>query len=158
LANSEDKLIFLRPGKGVVPKKLYVISELTASTEALKPSIMFAHAFTGCDSTSATYNRGKVRFWNMPKQSESLQAVGQIFNNARATRDIFKAGCTAFYIWFGAVPEEEKLKDLRYNMFKRAVSKNASDLRTLCPSEGAGDSILIVYMRRYKRGSARTSK
>ena len=62
LSNPADQVIFLKRSRGTVQKRLYDISKLTATTPELKLNITFAHAFTGCDSTSTTYNKGKVRF------------------------------------------------------------------------------------------------
>ena len=79
-----------------------------------------------------------VTIWNLLKQSNKLQAVAQIFNDKEVSPDdTFKAGCTAFHIWFGSLSEEETLNQYRYTLFKRAVSKSATDLRMLCPTEGA---------------------
>lgn len=138
LSSSEDNIFFLKPQKGQVQKQLYNISELTVTTKVMKPSIFFAHAFTGCDSTSAIYNRGKVRFWNSLMKSTELQAAAKIFNNPQDTADdIFLAGCKAFCIWFGISIEEGTLNQYRYTIYEEAVKKNAADLCLLCPTEGA---------------------
>lgn len=51
---------FLKPGKGNITQKIY--SPMSAVDRTVAKNILFLHAMSGCDTTSALYNQGKVEF------------------------------------------------------------------------------------------------
>ena len=118
LSNAEDQLIFQKPGKVQAAADVYQISDF--ATNGMKSGILFVHSFSGCNSTSATYYKGKVRFWDLFKNSSRLQAIANTFNNAGSSaEDILRAGCKAFLIWFGAPIDEISVNKWRYILFKK---------------------------------------
>ncbi len=54
LCNVNDKLIMFKPGRLLNQNTTYYTSQL-ALNHVLKKSIMFVHAFSRCDSTSAIF-------------------------------------------------------------------------------------------------------
>ena len=56
-----DKITLIRPQPGGLEQKCIYIGKLQASLGVLKDVILFAHAFTGTDTTSAAYRRGKAQ-------------------------------------------------------------------------------------------------
>lgn len=56
-----DKIIyFLKPGKAQIETKMYSSQSLTSYPKC-QAHILFLHAITGCDTTSAFFNRGKTK-------------------------------------------------------------------------------------------------
>lgn len=139
LSNSYDsKLCLLKPGKGNVQDRVYDISDVQNSNGLLKKNILFLHAFTGCDSTSAIYQKGKVRAWKLLQKSSQLQAAIKNFNTKGASQgSIFESGCAAFLQLYGAPAEITSLNRYRYILFQRGAARNAANLKSLCPTEGA---------------------
>ena len=131
--DSED-LIFLNPGKGGnILKKgtAYNVQELT--TERIRTGIMFAHAFSGCDSTSAIFGMGKLSLWALVQSSDELQDICGIFNSRNASHnDIFQTGWKTFLILYGAKEEGISLKEHRISLFEKTALRKGCDLRTLC--------------------------
>lgn len=67
LASTHLNLYFLKPGKGKIMQQLYSIQRLQAE-KAIAENILFLHAFSGCDTTSAFFNQGKIKFLNILKK------------------------------------------------------------------------------------------
>jgi hypothetical protein len=59
LCNSPN-VYFLKPGKGNISLKIY--SPMSAVDRTVAKHILFLHAMRGCNTTSALYNQGKVKF------------------------------------------------------------------------------------------------
>lgn len=60
LSKSCTSIFFLEPGKAHNPSRTYDISNLQANTEHLCQHLLFLHAVTGCDTSSAIHWRGKT--------------------------------------------------------------------------------------------------
>lgn len=73
---SNSEIFFLKPGKGKVEQK-------TCSTRSLegicKKYILFLHAFSGCDGTSAMFQKGKTAAKKLLQKSPYLQDAKEIF-------------------------------------------------------------------------------
>ena len=82
---------------------LYSIRDISASLGAnLKSLILFVHAWTGCDTTSAIYGLGKTSILNKLKKSERLQEKASIFGRDDATQSqISEAGLALFVAIYG---------------------------------------------------------
>ena len=46
-----------------------------------------AHAFTGCDTTSAIYMKGKNQLYKLMQKNPELRALAREFNRADVTRE-----------------------------------------------------------------------
>ena len=70
--------------------------------EALREHILIIHAFSGCDTTSAPFGKGKTSFLYMLKKNEKLKQISEEMNGVSADRDaIGNAGIEAFRIIYG---------------------------------------------------------
>ena len=49
---------------------------------------LFAHAWTGCDTVSAPYGKGKQGFWDLLKNSEDLDDLSLTMNDVWAIREV----------------------------------------------------------------------
>ena len=72
--NIEKLLIEYGTGKN---SKFIAVHEVADLTTTVCSSLMFFHSFTGCDSTSAFHNKGKVTAW---KTWQLLPEVTDAFN------------------------------------------------------------------------------
>lgn len=130
-----SNVYFLKPGQGKVPKFLY--SSRSCKQDFMTSNILFLHAFTGCDSTSAIFNKGKIQVINNLKKQKHLQKAVKVFYSDNAHPDeIDTAGEKFFVAIYGGQPGEE-LNILRYHLFARSMTKSKFNLATLPPSKAA---------------------
>ena len=67
--------------------------------EVFREHILFIHAFSGCDTTSAPFGRGKISFLTAAKTNKMLQGVSNTMNDVWATKEeIEEASIKAFQI------------------------------------------------------------
>ena len=72
---------------------------------------LFMHAWTGCDSTSATFGKGKPTFTKLQKKLWKLQNVSDIMNDYWATEnDVGEAAVVAFIEIYGGSLESNLTK------------------------------------------------
>lgn len=60
-AKAEEEIYFLKLGKQNVAAAVYSSKSLEMDYPNCSKLIIFAHCFTGCDSTSAFFNKGKKK-------------------------------------------------------------------------------------------------
>ena len=88
--------------------------------------LLFIHAWSGCDTTSATCGHGKTTLLNKLKKSEELQEISTLMSNPEATAEqVGKAGIRLFVILYGG-REDDSLNSLRFTKFMDMVSTNRS--------------------------------
>ncbi len=106
---------------------------ITSCGEVVVPHRLFIHAWSGCDTTSATYNQGKSALLKMVKQSPKLQKTSLLMSDLGATQEeIACAGCQVFLNLYGG-KATDSLTSLRYLKFMEMMSngKNLSDFPQL---------------------------
>ncbi len=117
---SSEKLIFKNLDRKGRKDRIYNVPQ-TVMNAVLKNTIMFVHAFTGCDSTSALFSKEKIHFWELNQQSSELQAVIVTFSLPIVSPDlILHSRCTAFLIVYEALKEEKSLNNHCFTLFKWA--------------------------------------
>lgn len=80
LARHHKNVYFRKPGKGKIVKKIYSPRSLQYG-DIVADNILFLHAFSGCDTTPAIFNQGKIKFLKLIKKYESLNEIIQVFKN-----------------------------------------------------------------------------
>lgn len=60
LTPEEKEIYFLKPPKTKTPQKVYSSASLNKIPKC-KNHVLFLHAFTGCDTTSAFYNKTELK-------------------------------------------------------------------------------------------------
>ncbi|GBM75901.1 hypothetical protein AVEN_241353-1 [Araneus ventricosus] len=70
---SLDNVYFLKVGKGKSPKKIF--SPHTVLEKTIADNILFIHAMSGCDTTSALFNYVKLKFAQTLKNNNDLLKV-----------------------------------------------------------------------------------
>ena len=101
--------------------------------------LLFIHAWSGCDTTSATYGHGKTSLLAKIKQSEELQQISFLMTDPEATvEEIGKAGIRLYIILYGG-RADDSLNSLRYAKYMMMVStsKTSIDPQKLPPTERA---------------------
>lgn len=93
LSKSSTKILFIKPGKVHNPNKIYDIRKLTSNLGHLRQHLLFLHAVTGCDTTSALYGKGKRKSFDILKKSQDICDTVSVFDNGEASKDeVAKAG------------------------------------------------------------------
>ena len=90
-----------------------VSSMISQKLGDIKEHLLFVHAWSGCDTVSATFGKGKATFLNQLKKSEKLKDISMEMNDTCATQDdICAASEVVFGMIYGGKPTET-LKKLR---------------------------------------------
>ena len=119
-------------------KNMWKIHDLVTKVGAIvKAHLLFVHAWSGCDTTSATFGQGKTTLLKKMKDSSELQQILYLMHSADASpEDIGKAGIQAFIIMYGG-KQADSLNHLRYAKYMGMVSTGNIDPQKLPPTERA---------------------
>jgi len=136
--SSCTNIYFLKPGKLKLDHLCYSANNLKYSKH-VKDNILFLHAFSGCDTTSAFFRKGKIQFVKLLDKKNELQDIVSIFldDNANAN-DIDDAGqlfITTLYA--DKCAEMSSLDKLRYQLFAKSLMKKSFNLASLPPTQAA---------------------
>ncbi|GBM70884.1 hypothetical protein AVEN_28453-1 [Araneus ventricosus] len=102
--------------------------------------ILFIHAFSGCDTTSALFGHGKTKFCTLLEKNRHLEEKIHVFFNSEAAIDqVAKAGETFRIYLCGGNPRTSAcdLNHLHYTLFIHSASKARSTLARLSPTVDA---------------------
>jgi hypothetical protein len=113
LVKQESEIYFAKPSHGNVKQKSYPIQSLRQLFGPITKCILFLHAATGCDTTSAPFRLGKKKAFNMIRKDISMIEKVDIFNNANAIKsDIIAAGESFLMALYGAPASVKTLDGL----------------------------------------------
>ncbi|XP_065911780.1 uncharacterized protein [Dysidea avara] len=100
--------------------------------------LLFIHAWTGCDTTSATFGQGKTNLVKKIQVCKEVQQIALLMSASSATPDeVGKAGVRLFVILFGG-KDGDSLNSLRHVKFLEMVSASkVVDPQKLPPTERA---------------------
>lgn len=137
LCKSENNIYFLKQGKGKAGNILY--SPAASNLDpAVKENILFLHAFSGCDTTSAIYRQGKMKFLKVLRNQPSLKTAIYCFKDPNATPEsITKAGIQFLMALYGAKSDDTSLHTYRHQFFAQSITKSLFNLASLPPTEDA---------------------
>jgi len=76
--SSCTNIYFLKPGKGKLDNLCYSAENFKYSKH-VKDNILFLHAFSGRDTTSAFFRKGKIQFVKLLDKTKELQDIVSIF-------------------------------------------------------------------------------
>ena len=104
-------------------------------------SLLFLHAITGCDTTSAVHCKGKRVPYKKLQQNPAIHLIMQIFYDPEASADdIAVAGEAFLLVMYGEKPEGS-LDKQRYFTYLRTIAKQPVharfNLATLPPTSAA---------------------
>lgn len=137
LARSLPNVYFRKPARGKIAQKLYS-SQSFQYGEAIADNILFLHAFSGCDITSALYNIGKNKFFSILEKNPHLNNTVQIFKQREIDPEIIATVGERFLIaLYGGNKGTETLDSLRYQRFAKSITKSKFNLALLPPTREA---------------------
>lgn len=133
-------VLFFKPGKGKVSQTLY--NPHLAADKTLSDHILFLHAMSGCDTTSALLNQEKLKFLKVLQRNNDLQPVIDAFKDPHAYQDeIAEAGNVFLMARYGK-GHETSLNDLRYRQYVSSSYKSKTNIASLPPTTTFTESLL----------------
>lgn len=136
-AREIPNVYFRKPGRGNKEDEFYSPQSFQYN-DSIAKCILFVHAFSGCDTTSALFNQGKIRFLKTLEKNPTLTEAIQVFDDPNAElTEVVAAGELFMLRQYGAGSKHRTLDSLRYTNFVRAVSKNSFNLASLPPTSDA---------------------
>ena len=82
-------------------KKCWNIGSCQEDIQDIREHLLFIHAWTGCDSTSAINGKGKPTFVNALKKSETLRLISETISDYWATHEVTMSSVKAFQEIYG---------------------------------------------------------
>ena len=118
--------------------KIWSIKQLVTALGHLRHTLLFLHAFTGCDTTSRPFGIGKAVAWKKMKTNPEMQALAATFLRDDSIDSIQLAGEKMFVLLYNG-NAGESLDELRYRLFcsKVAVGTTFVQVHTLPPTSAA---------------------
>ena len=77
------------------------ISDCSRRNVDIKPHLMFIHAFSGCDTTSSLFGKGKTSMVKLIRKSKPLQQASNTFNTSSDKKELGNASVVAFQVMCG---------------------------------------------------------
>lgn len=109
-------IYFLKPGRGKSPRLLYHPG--SAVEKSVANHMLFLHAMSGCDSTSALFNQGKVKFLKTLSKNPDLESYITKFTDPSAhPEEITVAGEKFLIVFYGGNHPTTTLNKLRYKQY-----------------------------------------
>ena len=97
--------------------------------DVVQAHLLFVHAWSGCDTTSATFGQGKTALLKKIINSNKLQQISCLMSNTNASSEqIGKAGIQVFIYMYGG-KQEDSLNKLRYANFMDSCHQQKESLR-----------------------------
>lgn len=154
LTPNDNEIIFVKPKKGKSAPKVYSSRSLD-HCPVMKSNILFIHAMSGCDTTSAFYRKGKLKLVSLVKKSSGLAQSISLFKEPNAPlHKLLEAGkkCIGGLYGVKETPHPVSLNGLRFITFKNTVTKvnhkNHVLLSSLPPTDDAAEfHIKRVYLQ-----------
>lgn len=135
----DKPVLLMKPPIGKVKRKVFSSLALQQQHQDLKEFILLVHGFSGCDSTSAIYGKGKKQLLKIFEANASLMECVRVFNSTDATpNEIEKAGERIFLFLYGTTNFNITLDNLRYILFQKSLKKIAPKLESLPPTSASG--------------------
>lgn len=109
--------------------------------------MVFLHAFSGCDTTSALFNQGKIKCTNVLRKNRDLNELVQVFKNQNDDPEIIvEAGeCFLLALYDYSGVKSISLNNYRYTSFTKSAYKNKFNIASLPPTEAAALFKIVKY-------------
>ena len=114
------------------------IGEMAQCLEDVRGFLTIAHAFTGCDTTSAVFDQGKASIIKLFEKSPEARKIAGTFLKTDTTQDVVgEAGLKLFVLLYGG-KSSDTLSSLRFTKYLKMTSvSSALKPEKLPPSERA---------------------
>ncbi|KAJ8678150.1 hypothetical protein QAD02_013937 [Eretmocerus hayati] len=137
IARAEEEIYFLKKSSGREPEVLYS----TSKNKALKSYVLFAHAFAGCDTTSALFKIGKTQIMKLLANNMELREASRVYYQPNQNQsELLRAGekiIRALYNNKKYNLENPTISELRFRIFS-SCSPNKEDLLSYLPPTQSG--------------------
>lgn len=153
LANNNHAIYMLEPGNVKKPQKMFNISELQHAFKDIKDIILFLHAVSGTDTTSAIFKKGKKLVYKILSSNTNLNRKVRLFYEPSVTPDEIASVGDDFLLALYNGKKCKSLNELRYLLYcKLATSKQNKrdpfDLSSLPPTSDSGrQHFFRVYLQ-----------
>ncbi|GBO38818.1 hypothetical protein AVEN_274190-1 [Araneus ventricosus] len=134
-----DRIIyFLKPGKAQIETKMYLSQSFTSYPKC-QAHILFLHAITGYDTTSAFFKRGKTKVLKFFENRHDLIDCAEVFTNIGSSPDIILTNEIRFVLAvYGAPKKIDFIDKYRYLSFVKNTRNNKHvQLSCLPPTSAA---------------------
>ena len=109
--NESMQDIFFHQEKG---KKTWSINKALSTIGIMREHLLFVHAWSGCDTTSSTFGKGKSTFMNLVKKCELRSASETISNPFPTQQEVGIAAIKSFSVVYGGKYDDSSTK-MRYH-------------------------------------------
>ncbi|KAJ8684487.1 hypothetical protein QAD02_020279 [Eretmocerus hayati] len=140
LASAYENIYFLKPRNASAKDgddHWYKSSSFVHSI--LNNLVGFLHVFTGCDTTSTFFKRGKKKFCQLMSSHEEMQKLASYFYDPQARKDIISSyGCKLVaYMYSDGL--SDNLHEVRVNHYYKNLKAKSFDLKNLPPTKQAAE-------------------
>jgi hypothetical protein len=140
--STRSNIYILKPGKGKISQQIYSTKSIIDTSKTAADHILFLHTFSGCDTTSALFNQGKMKFINVLRKNPDLNEIIQVFKNPNADPEIIaKAGERVLLELYSYSTVKSKksmsLNNYRYACFTTSAFKSKFNIASLPPTQAA---------------------
>ncbi|XP_076677413.1 uncharacterized protein LOC143373765 [Andrena cerasifolii] len=148
-----NKIIyFLKPGKAQHQSEIYrwdtlYTSKSLSAFATCQNHILFLHAISGCDTTSAFYRRGKKSILKMFEKQDLVDCAEVVKNSDSTPQEVITNGIRFLLSIYGAPKKMTCLDKFRYVCFvKNTRNKKRVQLACLPPTSASAQQHLFrVY-------------
>lgn len=119
----------------------------TVENKRFKEYILFAHAFAGCDTTSAIFGKGKKAIIKLLEKNEDLRTTAKEFCNFDvSTKNLEEAAKKIILKLYGINDDDMDMGNIRYRRFVALSAQSHAEIRlsSLPPTTSA----LILHAKR----------
>lgn len=134
LGISKQNVYFQKTGKGKTATVLYSSNSFKYEAQ----DILFLHAISGCDTTSAPFGIGKKKVMQLYNKNPWLLDMLKVFKDPEASHNqIAEIGEKFLVKLYGGTIDIDNLEELRYRAFSTVVAKPKCELARLPPTRDA---------------------
>ena len=134
----QEEIFFNKVGKGNVKTQIYS-SKSFDKYPLSKKHILFLHAFSGCDTTSALFNKGKKTFIKLLQKLANFDQLAQVFLQENCpVQQLYENGVRILLAIYNAPKSEDNIDHLRYTQFVKSTKLHKPvQLSNLPPTSAA---------------------
>ena len=101
----------------------------------MREHLLFVHAWSGCDTTSSTYGKGKSPFVNLLKKSDELQSASETMQRHCSTQqEVGIAAIKPFRVVYGG-KGDDSLTKMRYHKHLDMICRGVLEPEKMPPTE-----------------------
>ena len=123
--NDYKDICFRTDGTRKNSSKNRSIREMSSCLKPILEFMTFLHAFTGCDTTSATYGCGKVSTMRALEKKKFIRDAARVFLNPGSTQEQIRLAGNKIFVSLYEGKSTDDLSILRYNKYMSMLVKSS---------------------------------